>query len=151
MRGMIAVMTMGWRRGAAMMLAAVAVAGVSGCGSDGGGEAESKPSASASSAGPTLEEAVGTYQSDLSALRTDGCPSPCGPELVEVYQNSQMVRKQMNASGAAPGVFTEAYALMDDIQRGFISRGGQDTEAARALVLGPANDLDQWLKDNPIK
>ncbi|MFD7763612.1 hypothetical protein [Streptomyces microflavus] len=143
-------MTMGWGKGAAAVLVAVAAVGVAGCSGAGPAQDKTAKSAVASAAAPTLEEAIETYQEDLRALRTDGCPSPCGPELVEVFQNSQMVRKQMNAS-AAPGVFTEAYALMDDVERGFISRGGQDTEAARSLVLEPANDLDTWLTAHPAK
>lgn len=40
---------------------------------------------------------------------------------------------------------------MDELQQNFMGLDGQDTEAARASVLDPANDLDQWLEDNPIK
>ncbi|WP_157862878.1 hypothetical protein [Streptomyces sp. Root1319] len=71
--------------------------------------------------------------------------------FIEVYQNSQRMRGLMDASGAAPGVYTEAYALMDELQQNFMGLDGQDTEAARASVLDPANDLDRWLEDNPIK
>ncbi|MFC8640068.1 hypothetical protein ACFUC2_04830 [[Kitasatospora] papulosa] len=141
-------MTMGWGRTAVVVLAAVTVAGVAGCG--GKADAESKPSVSPAASGPTLAEAVVAFQDDLAALNLEGCPSPCGPEIVEVYNNAQMVRRQMNESDAAQGVFTEAYALMDDIQQGFNARGGQDTAASRALVLGPARDLDQWLSDHPV-
>ncbi|MEV7299468.1 hypothetical protein [Streptomyces clavifer] len=157
---MILVVITGWGKIVAVLLAAVAVAGVSGCGGEGHVEAESKPSAglpdaepsaSPSATGPTLDEAVTRYQDDLSALRADGCPSPCFVAFIEVYQNSQRMRGLMDASGAAPGVYTEAYALMDELQQNFMGLDGQDTEAARASVLDPANDLDQWLEDNPIK
>ncbi|MFH9467800.1 hypothetical protein ACH4LT_10980 [Streptomyces clavifer] len=148
---MILVVIMGWGKIVAVLLAAVAVAGVSGCGGEGHVEAESKPSAGLPDAEPTLDEAVTRYQDDLSALRADGCPSPCFVAFIEVYQNSQRMRGLMDASGAAPGVYTEAYALMDELQQNFMGLDGQDTEAARASVLDPANDLDQWLEDNPVK
>ncbi|MEU1895708.1 hypothetical protein [Streptomyces pristinaespiralis] len=141
-----------WGKTAVGVMVAAAVMVTSGC----GGEAEAKkPAASASpsvtATAPTLEESVRHYQDDMRDLNVQGCPADCGKELSEVYNNALSLRKSMNDSEAAPGTFTEAYRLIDELQQGYIVGADMSEEAGRPLVLGPARELNTWLNEHPVE
>jgi hypothetical protein len=146
-------MIKGWGRVAASGLLAAAVLSSAGCAD---GEADAKaspsPSPSVSMLPTTVPAAAQEFQGDLRELQIAGCPADCGPELVEVYENAKLLRKTMRDSGARLGTFTEAYRIIGELEKGFIVYGdGEDSEATRPLVLGPAHELTRWLKANPVE
>jgi hypothetical protein len=142
-----------WGRTAAGVLLAAAVMSTSACGAD--SEADAKPQAKQSKSSVTpaqkLRKAAEKYTDDLDELEMAGCPTDCGPDMADVYDNALGVRNAMQDSDARTGTFTVPLQLINTLEKGFIVYGQSgDSESSRPSVLGPAYKLRQWLDDNPV-
>ncbi|MGW5788055.1 hypothetical protein ACWEWK_29195 [Streptomyces sp. NPDC003757] len=157
-------MIKGWGAVASITFAVVAVVGVSGCGGDAEADAE-KPTASVTAASVSLDEATTTFQEAVTQFDTvGGClerePGTCWEQMEALMEPARTVRKAMNAEkSVGPDFWTEAYALIDTMEKGIAVGEDQGALAGaidpsmsnRADVLGSAHDLADWLDAHPIK
>lgn len=134
------------------MLAVVALAGVSGCsgGSGAGTQGNSTVAASSVPVIPTVAQAKAAYDQHLDALSVSGCPTDCTADLQKVIALTGDLRKAMNADKAGPAFWSGAYVHMDTMDRG-ATTAGQALNTFRPLILGPAHDLQRWMKAHPAQ
>ncbi|WP_329317277.1 hypothetical protein OG723_44595 (plasmid) [Streptomyces sp. NBC_01278] len=142
-------MIKGWGAAASITFAVVAAVTVSGCGGEADAEAKAAPTSSAASIGAAttgFKDAVTKF--DVS----DGCPKEagaCWDKMLAVMEPARELREAMNANQAGPAFWTEAYALIDKMERGVAV--GEDKVSNRPDVLGSAHELSRWLDAHPAQ
>ncbi|MFJ2745225.1 hypothetical protein ACIO3O_36835 [Streptomyces sp. NPDC087440] len=141
-----------WGQGlAGALLAAAAIVTVSGCGGT-PAEAEPKPTTKPKSA--DLAAATTAFQDAVTKFDlTDGCPrtvGECWDEMTAVMEPARKLRTAMNGhKGTGPAFWSEAYVLIDTMERGM--KVGSDKYTNRPDVLGSAHNLSRWLDQHPVK
>ncbi|MDJ0466145.1 hypothetical protein [Streptomyces sp. H27-C3] len=151
-------MTKGWgRTGAGLLLAAVVVAGSAGCGDDGPGAAQDKPSASAApkkaakSVAQQWEEAWGYQVANPCQEKTEAAAEEAGCQNVtwDLVTDVRKVRKAMNADPAGAGFYSEAYVIMDRID----TLAGDMSDARllqmRDMIRAEGVELNSWITSHP--
>lgn len=130
------------------LLTASVMTMVSGC----GGKADAEPSAPTVK-GPELAPAATAFQDAVTKFDlTNGCPKApeaCWDKMTAVMEPARELRKAMNAHPSGPEFWSEAYALVDKMERGIAV--GEDRVANRPDVLGSAHELSRWLDSHPVK
>lgn len=145
---MIFGMTKGWGAAASLLVLGAVTFGMTGCG---GAEAAAKaPAASPSEKPPSVSAAGKAYADDLNKLAWGGCPDDCDPDLNEIVANARTLRKAMNTDPAGATFWSPAYRLIDRIEEGRAKVQG-DARWNRALILGPAHELNDWLSQHPTQ
>ncbi|MEU6756028.1 hypothetical protein [Streptomyces sp. NPDC046685] len=138
-----------WGKAAAgALLTAVVVTTGSGC----GGGAEAGPPAATVKA-PELTSATTTFKDAVTKFDlTDGCPKAagaCWDKMIAVMEPARELRKAMNSHSAGPQFWSDAYALVDRMERGIAV--GEDRVSNRPDVLGSAHELSRWLDAHPVQ
>ncbi|WP_331758798.1 hypothetical protein OH782_42350 (plasmid) [Streptomyces sp. NBC_01544] len=140
---------------AGALLTAAVMTAVSGCGGEADANTKKPPawngSPTPSLRGATLVDAARIYREDLQELTLAGCPADCGAELTEVFNNALLLRDRMQKSGAPQDTYAEAYRLIGNLEKGYISSVKLGEEESRAPVLGPARELNDWLRGHPVQ
>lgn len=141
---------------AGALLAAAAIAAMSGCG--GKTEASTDRTETAPSASPsqswhraTLHDAARKFQDDFQGLSAVDCSADCRPDLVRIFNDGLLLKDLMKESGAPEGVYDEPILLFGELEKGFTAAAGLSGEARLPPVLGPARELNNWLNTNPIQ
>jgi hypothetical protein len=147
-----------WGKAAGALVLAAVAAGASGCGGDAEASGETKPSAAA---GPSLSAATEAFQDAVAEHGSGGCPSTepgtCWEQMQTLIEPARTLRKAMNADkGTGPDFWTEAYALIDRMEKGVAvgeDRGGglNNVTSNRPDVFGSAHDLSDWLDAHPVE
>ncbi|PRH81073.1 hypothetical protein C6N75_00575 [Streptomyces solincola] len=162
---MISAMTKGWGKVAAVLLAAVTMAGTAACGGDAG--AESKPKATASAAKKPAEPVKAQWDKAMEwwATHDIGCVNGsavdadregCAVRVQDYVDDVRKIRKAMNADPAAPkGFYSDAYAIIDRLESYASTPSGEgDTEGwldARPLIWAQGEALDEWIAAHPLQ
>ncbi|MEU9063950.1 hypothetical protein AB0D13_35105 [Streptomyces sp. NPDC048430] len=141
---------------AGALLAAAAIATMSGCGGKAdasAGKNEPVPSASPTESwhSATLQDAARMFQEDFQGLATVDCSADCGPDLVKMFNDAHLLTELMKESGAPEGVYDEPLRLFGGLEKGFTTAAGLSGEARLPPMLGPARELNNWLKTNPVQ
>ncbi|MFJ9721221.1 hypothetical protein ACIRP3_00525 [Streptomyces sp. NPDC101209] len=143
-----------WGKTAGALVLAVTVAAVSGCGSS-SDEDDSKPAAKEVGIG----EATTKFQTAVTKFDEDGgCPEKepgtCWDQMQALMGPARTLRKAMNAhKGTGPGFWSDAYALIDKMEKGMAVGEDQGAEALttnRPVVFGTAHVLSRWLDAHPV-
>ncbi|MET9528213.1 hypothetical protein [Streptomyces coeruleorubidus] len=157
-------MTKGWGRGAAVLVAAITVLGVTGCGGDAG--AETKPTASATAKKPAKsvkaqwDEAMEWWAShdigcvDGSAVEDDR--EGCAVRVQDYVEDVRKIRKAMNTDPEAPkGFYSEAYVIIDRLEKFAGTPAGEDDTQgwldARPLIWMQGQALGEWIETHPLQ
>ncbi|CAM5272435.1 hypothetical protein GCM10010329_79170 [Streptomyces spiroverticillatus] len=141
-----------WGQGfAGVLLGAAAVVTVSGCS---GTPAEADPKPTTQQKVVDLAAATTAYQDAVTQFdSTDGCPKAvgeCWDKMTAVMKPARELRTAMNGhQGTGPAFWSEAYALIDTMERGM--KAGSDKFTNRPDVLGSAHTLSRWLDAHPVK
>ncbi|MEU9400527.1 hypothetical protein [Streptomyces sp. NPDC048242] len=140
-------------------LALAATAAVSGCGSSNDAKpVAAKPkTVSVSAATKKFQAAVDQFDEDGGCL--DQAADTCWDEMQAVMKPARTLRAAMHADkSVGPEFWSGAYALINKMQRGMDV--GDDEGASkpsdleprnRAIVLGSAHDLSDWLDEHPVE
>ncbi|MFJ9719708.1 hypothetical protein ACIRPQ_27940 [Streptomyces sp. NPDC101213] len=149
-----------WGKTAGALLLAVTAAAASGCSSDNEASGETKP---ASAPAPSFQTATTVFRETLAQYGTGSCPSTepgtCWEQMQAVIEPTRTLRKAMNAEkSVSPEFWTEAYALIDTMEKGIAVGEDQGVPASgindltnRDDVFGSAHELEDWLDAHPIK
>ncbi|MBT2511953.1 hypothetical protein J7I98_40690 [Streptomyces sp. ISL-98] len=152
-------MTKGWgRAGAGLLLAVAVAAGTTGCGDDGTGKPQNKPSASAApkkapkSVARLWQDAWGYQVANPCQEKTEKAAEEAGCQNVtwDLVTDVRKVRKAMNADRAAgSGFYTEAYVIMDRIN----TLAGDMSDARllrmRNMIRAEGVELNSWITSHP--
>ncbi|MFD9248432.1 hypothetical protein [Streptomyces bottropensis] len=159
-------MTMGWGRGAAVLLAAVTVLGVAGCGGD--ADAESKqPTASVTAAKKPVKSVKAQWDETMEwwASHDIGCVDGsaveadregCAVRVQDYVDDVRKIRKAMNGDTAAPkGFYSEAYVIIDRLEKYAGTPAGEDDTQgwldARPLIWMQGQALSEWIEAHPLQ
>ncbi|WP_328491264.1 hypothetical protein [Streptomyces zaomyceticus] len=145
-----------WGKTVGGLVLAVSVAAVSGCGSDGGSTAE-KPAATSAPTAPSVKDAAATFKAAVTKFDTDGgcleaAPDTCWDQMQAVMEPARELRTAANADKAGPAFWSEAYALIDTMEKGIgvgKDLGATSPTTNRPDVLGSAHKLADWLDAHP--
>ncbi|MFE4335649.1 hypothetical protein ACFRQM_41565 [Streptomyces sp. NPDC056831] len=146
-------MTSKWKQStAALALAAAAVMGAAGCGSE---PADAETMAESATETAMAEPATVRETWDVTmAVYEDTCPTDKHEArqewLAQILQGVRETREAMNADTAAgPGFYTKAYVLIDDVEEKADRRGQGRLYEIRDMLLEDVKDLNRWIEKHP--
>lgn len=146
-----------WGKTFGGLVLAVTVTAVSGCGSDGGSTAE-KPAAPSTPAAGSVKDAAAALKAAVAEFDTVGCPEmapdTCWDQMQAVMEPARELRKAANADKAGPAFWSEAYVLIDKMEKGIATGkdlGASHPDTNRPDVLGSAHELSRWLDAHPTQ
>ncbi|MER7952061.1 hypothetical protein ABTY59_32185 [Streptomyces sp. NPDC096079] len=146
-----------WGKTAGGLVLAVTVAAVSGCGSNDDSTSGKAPASAAPA--PSVKDASAAFQAAVTKFDTDGgcleaAPDTCWDQMQAVMEPARELRTAANADKAGPAFWSEAYALIDTMEKGIgvgKDLGATSPTTNRPDVLGSAHKLADWLDAHPTQ
>ncbi|MEU1273488.1 hypothetical protein [Streptomyces sp. NPDC005799] len=144
-----------WGKTAGALVLAVTVAAVSGCSSSSDKDT-AKPAAKAKTV--DLGKATTRFQAAVTKFDEDGgclekAPGTCWEQMRALMEPARTLRKAIHADKGGPEFWSEAYALINTMEKGIAvgeDKGATAAGTNRPDVLGSANDLSDWLDEHPV-
>lgn len=132
------------RVGAAACAVTVALL-MSGCGD----KATAKPEASTTPTAAPVATVKDTWAT-VQPVFTQYCPpDDCSPHLKELVSAADQLRTSMHADPAGGAFFSEAYVIIDRMDKLRDEYEPLDEGSLRDEVLGLANQLSRWIETHP--